>query len=171
MFAPLLGAVRADIDRQVGWVQNEVRRQIRYAGLAGALGALSALAALGALVVGLIALHAWLATRIGPLASLGAIGGGLLAVALILLVALLLVRRPRPGARPALMIARPPALFGALAPAPATRAVAGGEAALRLATGALQEGSRSQLVGALAFIAVVGMIAGRGLRRARRTET
>jgi len=171
MFAPLLGAVRADIDRQVGWAQGEVRRQVRFAALSGALAGMAALAALGALVVGLIALHAWLATRVGAFASLGIIGGGLLVVALVLGVAVLLLRRPRTAARPALQMARPAALFGALGPTRASRAIAGGEESLRLATSALQEGSRSQLVGALALIAVVGMVAGRRLRRARPPET
>jgi hypothetical protein len=31
MFAPLLGAIHADIDRQVGWAKDEVPRQTRYA--------------------------------------------------------------------------------------------------------------------------------------------
>jgi hypothetical protein len=166
MFAPLLGAVRADIDRQVGWAQGEVRRQIRHAALAGALAGVAALAGLGALVVGLISLHAWLATQVGALNSLGIIGGALLAVALILLAVVFLLRRPRPVARPTLQIAQPAALFGAFGPPRATQALAGGEATMRLATNALQEGSRSQLVGALALIAVAGMIAGRRLRRA-----
>jgi len=61
MFAPLLGVVRADIDRQMGWARAEVRRQIRYAVLIGAIAGMAALAALGALTVGLIALHSWLA--------------------------------------------------------------------------------------------------------------
>jgi hypothetical protein len=167
MFAPLLGAVQADIDRQVGWAQGEVRRQVRFAALSGALASIAALAAIGALVVGLIALHAWLEPRFGALASLGIIGGGLLVLALILVVAVLLLRRPRPAARPALQIARPAALFGALGRPHVSRAITGGEESLRLATSALQEGSRSQLLGALALIAVVGMIAGRRLRSAR----
>ena len=33
MFAPLLDAVRADIDQQVGWARDEIRRQIRYAAI------------------------------------------------------------------------------------------------------------------------------------------
>ena len=63
MFAPLLGVVRADIDRQMGWARAEVRRQIRYAVLIGAIAGMAALAALGALAVGLIALHSWLAPQ------------------------------------------------------------------------------------------------------------
>jgi hypothetical protein len=171
MFAPLLGTVRADIDRQVGWAQGEVRRQVRFAAISGALAGVAALAALGALVVGLIALHQWLETRVGAFASLGIIGGGLLALAAVLLVAVLLLRRPKPAARPALQIARPAMLFGAVGPARASRAIAGGEESLRLATSALQDGSRSQLLGALVLIAVVGMIAGRRLRGARPSGT
>jgi hypothetical protein len=30
MFASLLDAIRADIDRQIGWAKVEVRRQTRY---------------------------------------------------------------------------------------------------------------------------------------------
>ena len=30
MFASLLGAVQADIDRQVDWARNEARRRVRY---------------------------------------------------------------------------------------------------------------------------------------------
>jgi hypothetical protein len=37
MFAPLLGADHADIDRQLGWARAEARRQIRYALLIGAI--------------------------------------------------------------------------------------------------------------------------------------
>jgi hypothetical protein len=169
MFATLLGAMRADIDRQVDWAQGEVRRQVRFAAVSGALGGVAALAAVGALVVGLIALHEWLETRVGALASLGIIGGSLLAVALILLMAVLLLRRPPAAARPALQMARPAALFGALGPARASRTIAGGEESLRLATSALQEGSRSQLLGALALVAVVGLIAGRRMRGVRPT--
>ena len=50
MFAPLLGAIRADIDRQVGWAKEEVRRQTSYATLTGALAGAAALAALGQLL-------------------------------------------------------------------------------------------------------------------------
>ena len=55
MFAPLLGAVRADMDRQVGWAREELRRQVRYTALIGAIGGMGALAAIGVLIVGLIA--------------------------------------------------------------------------------------------------------------------
>ena len=65
MFAPLLGAVRADIDRQVVGHARRARRQIRYAVLLGAIAGMAALAALGVLTVGLIALHSWLAPQVG----------------------------------------------------------------------------------------------------------
>ena len=52
MFAPLLDAVRADIDRQVGWARDEIRRQIRYAAFIGVIAGMGALAALGTLIDG-----------------------------------------------------------------------------------------------------------------------
>jgi hypothetical protein len=164
MFAPLLGVVRADIDRQVGWAREEVRRQIRYAVLVCAIGAMIALAALGALIVGLIALHAWLAPQVGSLAALGVIGAGLLLLMLILVLAAFTLRRPGLKTRPALQVAQPATLFRtATGPGP-DQAIAAGKDSLRLATDALREGTRSELLGALALIAVVGMIAGRRLR-------
>jgi hypothetical protein len=170
MFATLLGAIRADIDRQVGWAGGEVRRQVRHAGLIGALYGVAALAAVGALAVGLIALHAWLAPKVGSLEALGMIGGGLLLLALILIVLAIALRRPRPGARPALQIAQPAALLGALRQGGTRRAIAGGEHSLRLANDALRQGTRSELVGALVIVAVAGLIAGRGMRRSRPVE-
>src|SRR5262245_59508265 len=113
MFALLLGAVRADIDRQVDWSREEVRRQIRYTVLSGAIAGMSALAALGALIVGLVALYVWLAPQIGSLAALGAIGAGLLILMLILLLAAFALRRPGLKTRPAMQVARPAALFRA----------------------------------------------------------
>jgi len=71
MFAALLGAVRADIDRQIGWAKHEVKRQTRYTALIGILAGVAALATLGAIVVGLIALHSWLAMQIGPFVAHG----------------------------------------------------------------------------------------------------
>jgi hypothetical protein len=78
MFAALMGAVRADIDRQIGWAKDQVKRQTRYTALMGILAGVAALAALGAVIVGLIALHSWLAMQTGPFIEHGLIGGGLL---------------------------------------------------------------------------------------------
>ena len=85
MFAPLMDAVRADIDRQVGWARDEIRRQIRYAAFIGVIAGMGTLAALGALIDGLIALHSGLAPQVGSLAALGMIGAGLLLLMVILL--------------------------------------------------------------------------------------
>ena len=111
MFEPLLGAVRADVDRQVGWVREEVRRQIRYAALIGVLAGMGALAAIGALTVGLVALYAWLAPQVGSLAALGMIGAGLLLLMLILLLVAYALRRPGLKTRPALQAVRSAALL------------------------------------------------------------
>ena len=165
MFAPLLGVVRADIDRQMGWARAEVRRQIRYAVLIGAIAGMAALAALGALAVGLIALHSWLAPQVGSLAALGMIGAGLLLLMLILLLVAFTLRRPGLKTRPALQVVRHAALFRTSTNLGANQAIAAGGDSLRLATDTLREGTRSELLGALALIAIAGIVAGRTLRR------
>jgi MFS family permease len=167
MLAALLGAVRADLNRQVGWAREEARRQIRHAMVVGAIGGAAALAALGALIVGLITLHSWLAPQVGSFAALGMIGAGLLLLMLILLLVAFSLRRPGLKTRPGLQIVQPVALFRTDTSFKANQAIAAGEDSLRLATGTLREGGRSQLLGMLALIAVAGMIAGRRLRRAR----
>ena len=170
MFASLLGAIRADVDRQVGWAGGEVRRQVRHAGVVGVLYGLAAFAVVGVLVIGLIALHAWLAPTFGALESLGIIGGGLFLLALVLFLLAIALRRPGLGTRPALQIAHPAALFGALGPGGARQAFVGGEHSLRLATDALRQGTRTELLGALAIVAVAGLFVGRGMRRSRPGE-
>ena len=109
MFAPLLYAVHADIDRQLGWARAEARRQIRYALLIGAIAGMVALAAIGVLTVGLIALYAWLAAQVGSLTALGIISAGLLLLMLALLLVAFSLRRPGIKTRPALQVVRPAA--------------------------------------------------------------
>ena len=165
MFASLLGAVRGDINRQTGWAREEVRRQVRHAVLIAVLGGMVALAAIGAFVVGLIALHSWLAPQVGSLTALGVIGAGLLVLMLILLLVALSIRRPELKTRPALQVVQPVTLFRAGTNIDADQAIATGKDSLSFATDALREGSRSELLGALALIALAGVIAGRKLRR------
>jgi hypothetical protein len=149
----------------VGWAREEVRRQIRHAVLTGAIAGMAALVALGVVTVGLIALHTWLAPQVGSLAALGMIGAALLVLMLILLVLAFSLRRPRLRTRPTLAVARPAALFRAGTKLRADQAIATGEDSLRLATDALRDGARSELLGALALLAIAGVIAGRRLRR------
>jgi len=54
MFAALRSAVGADIDRQIGWAKDQLKRQTRHTALTGILACVAALAALGAVIVGLI---------------------------------------------------------------------------------------------------------------------
>ena len=157
MFGPLFGVVRADLDRQIGWAKQEVRRQTRYTALMAIFAGVAALAAVGAAVVGLIALYTWLATQKGPFVAYAMIGGGLLLIALILFSLAFVRRRPRPASRPPLQIVRPAALFGTNG---SYAVVAGGEPSPRLAKG---WGSRSTLLGTVALFAVAGLIAGRRL--------
>ena len=164
MFAPLLGAIRADIDRQVGWARDEVRRQTRYATLTGVFAGVAALAALGAIVVGLIALYLWLSMQTDPFIALAVIGGGLLLLAVLLFALAFTRRRPRLAVRPQLQIAQPAALLGTLRPASYDKIVAGDEPTLNLATETVRHGSRSALLGTLVLVAVAGLIAGRRLQ-------
>ena len=168
MFAPLRGAIRADIDRQVGWAKDEARRQTRYATLTGVLAGAAALAALGATVVGLIALYLWLSMQADPFIALAVIGGGLLLLAVLLFLLAFVRRHPRLAARPRLQIAQPAALLGTLRPTSYRKIVAGGDPALKLATETVRQGSRSALLGTLVLVAVVGLITGRRLQLSRR---
>jgi len=161
MFAALRGEIRADIDRQIGWAKDQVKRQTRYTALMGILAGVASLAALGAVVVGLIALHSWLAMQTSSFIAHGLIGGGLLLLALILFALAFIRRRPRLAARPPLRIARPAALLGTLGQGSYDKAVGGGDQTLRLATGTLRDGSRSTLLGALVLAVAVGLIVGR----------
>jgi hypothetical protein len=163
MFAPLIGAIRADIDRQIAWAKDEFKRQTRYTTLMGALAGAAALALLGAVVVGLMALHLWVAVQAGPFVAHGVIGGGLLLLALILLAVVFIRRRPRLAAPPPLQIARPAALLGTLGQGGYAKVVAGSEQTLNLATITLRDGSRPVLWGTLALAVVAGLIVGRRL--------
>jgi len=165
MFAPLFDAVRADIERQTGWAKEEVRRQTRHAAVVAILLGVAALAVLGAIVVGIVALYVWLTPQFGPLTTLGIIGGGLLVLALIMLLLALVRRRPRPAARPPLQMAQPAAVLGLLGKDGYVNAMAEGEQALKFATENLREGSRSTLFGTLALATVLGLILGRTLKR------
>ena len=161
MLAALLGVVRADFDRQVGWARGEARRQIRHIAVIGAITTMAVLAALGALIVGLIALYSWLTPQVGSLASLGMIGAGLVSLMLLLLlVAFLLRRRPGLRDRPTLQVSQPAALLRT--GLESNQAIAGGEESSRLAASTLSGDTRSQL-GTLALIAIAGMIMGRWL--------
>lgn len=166
MFASLLGAVRADVDRQIDWAKGEVRRRTRYTALTGILAGAGALAALGVVVIGLIALHSWLAIQTGQFIAHGMIGLGLLLLALILFAVVFVRRPPRLASRPPLQLARPAAVLGTLGSGSsyANKLVSGGAQPLDLAMSTLRQGSRSALLATLALAVVVGLIAGRRLR-------
>jgi hypothetical protein len=163
MFAALRSAVRADIDRQIGWAKDQVKRQTRYTALMGILAGVAALAALGAVIVSIIALYSWLAMQTGPFVAHGLIAGGLLLLALILFALALIRRRPRLASRPPLQIARPAALLGALRQGSYDKVVTSGEQTLKLATGTLRDGSGSARLGTLALAVAVGLLVGRRL--------
>jgi hypothetical protein len=157
MFRSLLGAVLADIDRQIGWAKYEVRRQTRHAALKGVLVSVASLAAIGAIVVGLMALYFWLEMQAGLFAALGVIGGGLLLLALILFAIAFARERPGLASPPQLQIMRPAALLGTL------RQGTHSDQTIKLAAGPRSHGSRSALLGVLTLATIVGLLAGRRL--------
>lgn len=161
MFASLFGAVQADIDRQVGWARNEARRRVRYTARVAIFAGAGIFALLGAAVVGLIALHTWLAAQWTPMIAHGIMGGGLLLLALILLLAAAAGRPPKLAARPPLQLARPAAALGALAASTRGSTVSRAQEGLKLASETVQQGSRSSLLGTLALAAVAGFIISR----------
>jgi hypothetical protein len=162
MFASLFGAVQADIDRQVNWAKGEARRRVRYTVRTAIFVGVGIVALIGTAIVGLIALHTWLAAQWTPLIAHGMIGGGLLLLALILFLAAAAGRPPRLGARPPLQLARPAAALGALAASTGPSAVSrSAQEGLKLASETVKQGSRSSLLGTLALAAVVGFIIGR----------
>jgi hypothetical protein len=163
MFARLLGAVRTDFDRQIGWARNEIKRQTRHTALTAVLAGVAGLSALGAAVVGLIALHSWLALQYGPFVAHGTIGGSLLLIALILFTLAFVRQRPKTISPPRLQSAQPAALFGTLRQGSYDEAISIGERAFKAATTTLRDGDRTALLGTLALAVVVGLIAGRRL--------
>jgi hypothetical protein len=164
MFAHLLGAARADIDRQIGWAKDGAWRQARHAALVGVLAVVGALATLGAIIVGLVALYLWLAMETDPLTALGIIGGGLLLLAIVLFALAIVSRRPSLGPRPQLQFTQPAALLGTLRQGGYEKVVGGDhEQALRRLATAVRHGSRTELVGVLVLAAVVGLIVARRL--------
>lgn len=164
MFAPLFSAVRADAGRQIDWVKDEFRRQIRHTLVVGVLASLAALCGLGAIVTGFVALYFWLATEMGSFSALGAIGGGLLLIGAILLAVMLTRTRPEVASRPPLQLVRPAALLGTLQRGSYNKAVTHGERAIDLATHTLRSGSRPALWGTLVLVALIGLVAARSGR-------
>jgi hypothetical protein len=169
MFALLLNAVRADLDRQLSWVKAEAKRQAGYVELTIILIGVASLAGLGAVIIGLIALYVWLAAQTTQFVALGAIGGGLLLLALILLALTRIRRRPQFSSPPALQLAHPAALLGISTRSPNSQGLVRGEQAV-----AMRNGSRSALLGTLVMVVLMGVIAGRrimnrGIDKTRRS--
>ena len=171
MFALLLNAVRADLDRQLSWVKAEAKRQAGHVELTIILIGIASLAGLGAVIIGLIALYVWLAAQTTQFVALG---GGLLLLALILLALTRIRRRPQFSSPPALQLAHPAALLGISTKSPNSQGLVGGEQAVSLVTAAMRNGSRSALLGTLAMVVLMGVIVGRraknrGIDKTRRS--
>jgi Putative Actinobacterial Holin-X, holin superfamily III len=169
MFALLLNALRADLDRQLDWAKAEAKRQAGHIELTIILIGVASLAGLGAVIVGLIALYVWLAAQTTQFVALGAIGGGLLLLALILFALARIRRRPQFAPPPPVQLVQPAALLGISTKNLNSRGLVGGEQAA-----AMRNGSRSGLLGTLAIMVLIGVIVGRramnrGIDKTRRS--
>jgi len=100
MLASLFDAVQADVDRQVNWAKGEARRRVRYTARVAILAGTGVLAVIAAAVIGVVALHIWLAAQWTPLIACGMIGSGLLLLALTLFLVAAVGGAPRLAARP-----------------------------------------------------------------------
>jgi hypothetical protein len=160
MFARLLDAMHADLEQQLAWARTEAWRQGSHAVLTLILTAVASLAGLGAAVVGLIAFYTWLATQHDQFTALGATGGGLLLLALILLVLARIRQRPRIISPPPLRMAQPATLLG-ISTSGLNSKILGSEEMVNLATATLRNGSRSALLGTLVIVTMMGVIIGR----------
>jgi len=168
MFGKLVDLVRADVDRQVAWVNTEIGRQGRYAALTGGLVTAAALSALGAVVVGCMALYSWLEMRYGAFVALALLGGGFALLAFILIVLAFARHRPKFRHPPALQTTRPATLIDTLKQSGYGDAIAAGEQVSKIVDDKLRHGSRQSLFGALALAAVVGIVIGRRLKLTQR---
>ena len=114
MFDRVAGLIRGDVNRQIDWAKREIEKQTRFTAVTAGLAAAAGLAALGALIVALIALHTWLAVRVGAFPALGIMGGGFALVAAALSALAFSRHRPKAAPPPALQSARPAALLEAV---------------------------------------------------------
>ena len=166
MFALLLNAVRADLGRQLDWARAEAKRQAGHIELTIILIAVASLAGLGAVIIGVIALYVWLAAQTTQFVALGAIGGGLLLVALFLLALSRIRRRPQFSSPPALQLAQPAALLGISTKSFNSQGLVGGEQ-----TASMRNKSRSALLGTLAIVVLMGVVVGRRATNRRIDKT
>jgi hypothetical protein len=167
MLDRLFAAARADAEDQIGWAAAQAKGQAGHVIYLAVLAVLALAALIGAATVGLVGLHVWLTALYGPLVAYLALGFGLLALALLLLLAIRLSRRPKLAPPPSPRLAQPATLVGIASPFSAGASAAAGEAANSLAEG-LSTGTRSTILGALTLAVLTGLIAGRRFRSERR---
>jgi hypothetical protein len=168
MLERLFAAARADVEDQIGWATAQAKGQARHAIYLAVLAVLALASLIGAISVGLVGLHAWLTALYGPLVAYLVLGCGLLALALVLLLAMRLSRIPKLAPPPSPRLAQPAKLMSVASPFNPDTVAAAGEAANAVAAG-LTSGSRSTILGALALAALTGLIVGRRLRSGRRS--
>ncbi|MGZ5802688.1 MAG: phage holin family protein [Xanthobacteraceae bacterium] len=83
--ARLRATVDAYVEAHKQALKSEIRHEVREAGISASILLAATLCAFGVLIIGLIALHLWVAVTYGPFYGLGAVGGVLLVCGLIFL--------------------------------------------------------------------------------------
>lgn len=136
-------------------VRIDLRARLRAMTVTAVLTLIGVLLILTALGFGLALLYVWLAQMLGVVIALAIIGGGCVLLALVLFA--IAAWRPRPGDRPAHRAPPPP-------PPPQQPRRAADTVTDRIvddALSAMQQGSREQMLAALALALVTGIVLGR----------
>jgi hypothetical protein len=169
--------IRAQIGELKAEAVSQVVGQVKKAGLTAGFVLVGAFAALLTFMVALAALYLWIDILQGPFAALAAVG--LVTLLLAALMFTLAFRRGKPApapsyVKPAASPSAPVLLSATLPPPPpgasvldvlahrfSTRAAAAGDEAIDAAVHAMRTSPRSALFGALAVVALVGVMIGR----------
>ena len=182
--ARLRATIDAYIQAHKSRLKSEIRHEVREVSIAAGILLGAILCAIGAFVVGLLALHLWIAVTYGRFHALAAVGGVLLVCALIFLtIAMAYARRPYKA--PAVTAAIPvipvtpvakPAVYATEFVAPlgsdaslidvmlhrvSNRAAGATDEAIDVATDLVRKGPATTLVATLLITAALGWTIGR----------
>lgn len=185
MLDAVASLLRRDLENQVFWAKEELRRSGRSAAVTAVLIIGATLAMIGVAVVGCMALYVWIEERHGAMAGFGGVGALLAASALVMLAVALwrpaTVARPRPpmlSAHPETLKtalsddidAETERLIGVAKSSSVGPAILAGEEALRTGStvyrtvrSQFRSGSVGSIVGSLAIVTIIGVVLGRRL--------
>lgn len=148
----MLGAITNTV---LNLIKLDIKARLRAMTVSAVLTLLGVVLLLTALGFGVALLYVWLQQMLGTVVALSIIAGACLLVALILFA--VAAWRPKPGDRSARHAAPPP-------PPPRPESATGASATDRMieeAVGAMQQGSREQMLAALSLALMAGIVLGR----------